>query len=392
MNRLKIYFSDIYTAWKNEFRIIFRDKGVLIFLFLVPLAYPIVYALIYNPELTRDVPVAVVDKARSERSREFVRLADASESVMIAGYAANLQEAKKMMADKKAYGIVVIDKDFSKKIERGEQAVVSLYCDMSLLIRYKSLLMGFTDASMQIGSRIQFESIARLGASAPKIPPTVSSSYFALGNPEQGFATFLLPGILVLIVQQTLILSICTAGDGAHERRRNGVADAVDKRVGSSSLLIGKALTYLTVYVVPLIWLLLFMPWVFRYPQLGGVADILLLSIPYVLAVSFLGMSLQVFVRERETSFLVIVFSSIIFLFLSGIPWPLYDMDPLYRFASACCPSTWAMQGFARMNANGATLADVGVEYNMLWMCAGVYFILAYAVNKFSRYGMLRYR
>ena len=43
---------------------------------------------------------------------------------------------------------------------------------------------------------------------------------------------------------------------------------------------------------------------------------------------------------------------------------------------------------FVRMNANGATLADVATEYRMLWLCAIAYFFIALAVNKFSRYGM----
>ena len=49
MKRLKKFYFDIYRAFKNEFKFVIKDKGLLIFLFLVPLLYPIVYALIYNP-------------------------------------------------------------------------------------------------------------------------------------------------------------------------------------------------------------------------------------------------------------------------------------------------------------------------------------------------------
>lgn len=254
MKHLTNFFNGIFQAWKNEFRVIFKDKGILIFLFLVPLAYPIVYALIYNPELSRDVPAVVVDLDRSDCSRDFARLIDASESVEVAGYAANMQEAQKMVNEKKAYGIVLIDRNFSKDIMRGEQTTVMLYCDMSLLIRYKSLLMGLTDASMKIGGKIQFETMGRLGADAPKIPATISSSYFPLGNPEQGFATFLLPGILVLIIQQTLILAVCTAGGAARERRRNGTPE---RRGAAAGRLLGKSMAFLTVYIVPMLYLLL---------------------------------------------------------------------------------------------------------------------------------------
>ena len=151
MKRLKKFYFDIYRAFKNEFKFVIKDKGLLIFLFLVPLLYPIVYALIYNPELTRDVPVAIVDDSRSVKSRELARKIDASESAMVAGYAADMEEAKRWIAEKRCYGIVHIDRDFDRNIVRGEQGTVSLYCDMSLLIRYKSLLVALTESTMDLG-------------------------------------------------------------------------------------------------------------------------------------------------------------------------------------------------------------------------------------------------
>lgn len=119
MKAINKFFSDVFKVWKNEFRPIFKDKGILIFLFLVPLAYPIVYALIYNPELSRDVPVAIVDLDRSDKSRDLCRMIDASESTEIAGYAADMQEARRMLDEKKAYGIVRIESDFPSKSQGG---------------------------------------------------------------------------------------------------------------------------------------------------------------------------------------------------------------------------------------------------------------------------------
>lgn len=386
MDRIGKFVNDIFLVWKNEIRLVLKDKGVLIFLFMVPIAYPIVYALIYNPEIARDVPVVVVDDSRSVKSRELVRKVDASEGVKVIGYAADMSEAERVAASKDCYGIVHIDRDFDRNIGRGERGTVSLYCDMSLLIRYKSLLTGLTGATMDMGSEIQVETMSRLGADAPKIPPTVSSAYFALGNPEQGFATFLLPGILILVVQQTLVLAICMMGGGIYERRRrHGVVDPLDSAgSGTVGRLIGKAFAYIALYAVPLVYLVHFVPMIFRYPQFGNMLDILQLCVPYLFAVVFLGMTVQVLVRERETAFVLIVFTSVVLLFLSGVSWPVYGMSPFFRFLSACSPSTWAMQAFVRINANGATLADVSHEYHMLWVCTAVYFVFAFLINKCS--------
>lgn len=394
MESIRKFYHDIIKVWANEIKLIFKDKGILIFLFLLPLAYPIVYALIYNPEVATEVPVAVVDQSRSAKSRELVRMMDASESTCLAGYAADMAEARRMVAEKRAYGILLIDQNFEKQIALGEQAHVTLFSDMAMLIRYKAMLTALTDATLQLGSKIQVEKISLLGAAGPNIPATIQSTYIPLGNPQQGFATFLLPGILTIIVQQSLILAICMMGGAIYERRRrNGGIDPLDTvNSGAVSRLIGKSLAYVVIYIIPLLYLLIIVPRIFSYPQVGSFIDVLLLSIPYMLSATFLGMTLQVFVRERESTFLVIVFTSVIVLFLSGITWPLYDMDPVYRFFSGCCPSTWAAQAFERICANGASLAEVGKEYQMLWLCTAVYFFMALAVNKFSPHGMLHRR
>ena len=65
--------SDILKVWCNEFKVVRADAGVLIFLFLLPFAYPIVYSAIYNPEVARDVPIVVVDDSRSGLTREYAR-------------------------------------------------------------------------------------------------------------------------------------------------------------------------------------------------------------------------------------------------------------------------------------------------------------------------------
>ena len=74
-----------------------EDEGVLIFFLLVPLAYPLLYSWIYNNEVVRDVPVAIVDLSHSAASREFIRSFDASPDVRAAYYCNNLQEAKDLV-------------------------------------------------------------------------------------------------------------------------------------------------------------------------------------------------------------------------------------------------------------------------------------------------------
>lgn len=156
---------DIFKVWKREFKIVFHDTGALIFFMLLPTAYPIVYSLIYNPELVREIPVTVVDDSRTPLSREFTRNLNATEYVNIISYSANREEAKRLMDEKECYGILYIPEDFSRAIGRGEQANVSFYSEMSLLIRYRSFLVSLNNIVMEMGAKIQSESIGSIAPS-----------------------------------------------------------------------------------------------------------------------------------------------------------------------------------------------------------------------------------
>lgn len=107
-NDMKEWFLETAKVLRREFGLVLSSPGTLLFFFALPLAYPIIYATIYNTEVTRDMPVAVVDNCRSAESREFVRHADATQAIKICGYASNMGEAKRWWEEKKCYGILEI--------------------------------------------------------------------------------------------------------------------------------------------------------------------------------------------------------------------------------------------------------------------------------------------
>ena len=387
MNAVGRWICDMLAVCKREFALVFRDMGVVLFFLLLPTVYPILYALIYNPEYVREVPVVVVDDCRSDMSREYARRLDASQYVQIVGYAANMQEARKCMAEKECYAIVNFPEDFSRCIGRGEQAHVSIYSDMSLLLRYKGILMAATDVQAAMGADVRAEVIQQAAASGTAgigMIPTIDSASVAMGNTAMGLASALLPGILVLILQQSLILGVCMLAAGSRERARlNGGIDPKEIRTGDVRQMLGKTLCYLVIYIIPLIYILKYVPMIFSYPQNGHSLDMIAFMVPFLLSSIFMGMMIQVFIREREAVFPLFVFTSVLFLFLSGLSWPRFAMSGLWYLIGSCFPSTLAMNGYIAMKSNGALLHQVSHPYAMLWLLTAVYFLLALAVRKF---------
>ncbi len=361
------------------------DIGIILFLAFLPLAYPIIYSLIYNPEQVRDVRMVVVDHDRTALSRELVRNLDATQEIRIIGYAADLGEGKKAMNSHKCYGILEIPEGFEKKVGRGESSPAVLFSEMSLLLRYRGFLVATTNVAQAMGAEILNEKISE---SAPLAETLVTGDPLGvqnvtMGNLESGFDSFIMPGVLVLILQQCLILAVGMTG-GAKREKPWLYAD-IDKAtaLGTIKSLSGAALAYMTVIVVACIYMLHYVPMMFRFPMAGNPWEIQMFILPMVIASIALGFCFQAFCRERESVFVLWVVTSVAFLFLSGLTWPRYAMGPFWHFVSDLVPATYGVEGFIRMNTNGATLAQVSSDYIALWIQAAGYSLLAFLVQRF---------
>ena len=382
-NRQNIFrqFLEVYC---NEFKLVLHDPGILLFFLFLPLAYPVIYSLIYNPELVRDVKLVVVDHDRSAMSRELVRNLDATQEAWVIGYAADLNEARRAMNEKKCYGILEIPEGFGRAIGRGEQGEAALFCESSLLLRYRSFLVATTNVAQAMGAEILADKINNIAPLATTVVDgdLMPINNISMGNIEGGFDSFIMPGVLILILHQSLILAAGMAG-GA-KRERPGVTGYVGVNAAPSvaMTMFGQMACYGTILAVPVVYLVHYVPLMFSFPMAGNVLEILAFILPLFIAAAALGFCLQGIVWERETVFVLWVVTSVVFLFLSGLTWPRYAMSPFWHFVSDCVPATWGVEGFIRMNSNGASLAQVRNDYIHLWILAAIYMALAYCVQR----------
>ncbi|WP_321425644.1 ABC transporter permease [uncultured Bacteroides sp.] len=370
-------FQDLFYIWKREFQTTFRDQGVLIFFILVPLLYPLIYGFIYTNEVVREVPAVVVDDSHSSLSREFIRKVDATADVEVKAYCSNMEEAKQMMKERKAYGIIYIPSQFSDDIARGNQTKVSLYCDMSGLLYYKGILLSATAVSLDMNKNIK---ISRAGNTTNRqdeiTAHPIDYDNVALFNPQNGFAAFLIPAVLILLIQQTLLLGIGLSAGTAREHNRFKDLVPINRHYnGTLRIVMGKGLSYFMVYSIISVYVLCVVPRIFNLNQIGQPDTLILFMLPYLAACIFFAMTASIAIRNRETCMLIFVFTSLPLLFISGISWPGAAVPAFWKYVSYIFPSTFGINGFVRINNMGATLNEVTREYQALWLQAGFYFL-----------------
>ena len=368
---------DLFYIWKQEFRTTFRDQGVLIFFVLVPLVYPLIYSFIYTNETIREVPTVVVDDSRSSLSQEYLRKVDASPETSIVAYCADMEEAKLMLKDRKAYGIIYIPAHFSDDIVQGKQTQVSIFCDMSGLLYYKALLTANTNVSLAMNAAIKMERAGNTTARQDEITAyPIEYEDVAIFNPTNGFAAFLIPAVLILIIQQTLLLGIGLSAGTAREHNQFKDLVPINRHYnGTLRIVMGKGLSYFMVYSLVAVYILCVVPRLFSLNQIAIPGVLTLFTLPYLTACIFFAMTSSIAIRNRETCMLLFVFTSVPLLFLSGISWPGSAMPSFWRYFSYLFPSTFGINGYVRINSMGATLNEVAFEYRALWMQTGIYFL-----------------
>lgn len=383
---IKEGIQDTFYIWKEELKTVFKDEGVMIFFFLVPFVYPLLYAFIYDNEVVCEAKMVVVDQSRTSLSREFIRKVDATPDVDVVRVCSDMEAARKMLDEKKAYGILLFPGDFSRNLHQGEQTTVSLYCDMSALLFYKAFLLSATEVSLDMGKELQARNHPASTDELQQITVNpIPYESVALFNSQNGFASFLVPAILILVIQQTLILGIGMLGGTAREKNRFHSLVPVSRHFnGTLRIVFGKSLTYVILYTVVCLWALAIVPRLFSLPQVGEPWAIFLFILPYLFACVFFSITLSGFMMTRESPMLVFVFTSVILLFISGVSWPKESIPEFWRIVGYLFPSTPGIQGFIRMNTSGATLSEVANEYHTLWIQAGAYFLTSCLVYRYQ--------
>lgn len=370
---------NIAQIWYNELRGIFRDKGILIFILFVPLFYPLLYSYVYTNEVVRDVPVAVVNDCDNSLTRDMLRKIDASPDVEIIANCNDMDEALQLVKKQKAYGVIRIPESFSRDLSLGDQTHLGVYCDMSSMLYYKAILLTATNVSLEFNKDIKVNhhlaGTSERQDEVTKMP--IEYDYVALYNPQSGFAAFLIPPVLMLIIQQTLFLGIGMSMGNSRERYRGSVIPFNRWYKNPVNIVAGKGLPYFFLYLLLAVYMFIVVTNIFGLPRLGDYMTFLAFIIPYILSCIFMGMLMSAFVYRREDCIMLFVFMSVPMLFLSGLSYPRPSMPAFWKYVSYIFPSTFGMNGYVRISGMGASLQDIKPEFCALWIQTGVYFVAA---------------
>lgn len=371
-------------AWAEEFQsafsAIFKDRAAFSVMVLAIIVYGLLYPQPYLGEVVREAPIVVVDQDNSATSRELLRRIDAHDTVRIAGSVPDMVAARRALQDRQAFAILVVPEFFERDLLAGRSAPVAAYGDASYFLLYNSTMTVITAAAREMGAEIAAGRMVQQGrgaqAAAGIQPMTVTA--VPLFNPQGGYASYVVPASVVLILQQTLLMGVALLNAGAANARHSARPFTVlTARVAAYGLLYG---VWMLAYLVLL-------PVVLGVPRIGGLPDLFVVGIPFILSTIFLGLVLSMALPVREWAILAMMAIGIPLFFLSGVAWPIEMLPQWMQQVALAAPSTSAIPGMVRVNQMGASWQDLIPQVAVLWILTAAYGAAALAGLRSSRGG-----
>ena len=379
INRLEL----ISTHFVKELRAIFSDKGALLILIGAMLIYSVVYSIGYFNEVIINQKVGVVDLDHSEMSRKYIRMLDATKDLEITHQPNSLMEAENLFMHNTIEGVVLIPKDFQSDILKGMPANVAVYADASYFLKYKTTYMAASLINSYFGAGVSITKYMIEGKSfdQAKIASDPLPVYYnILYNPASGYASYIMPGIILVIIQQTLLIGIGILGGSFSESKASPFILPENLRYKEIiPYLTGKAGAYLLVSLINVVYGSVLVHHWFSYPDKTSVFNIFMLLFPFVVAVTFLGIVISTLFKHRESAIVFMVFLSPIALFLSGLSWPISSIPAWLVSLSKVMPSTTVIPAYLRLRTMGVSFADLRYDVVFMYIQAAIYVCLTIA-------------
>lgn len=365
----------------REVRTIAHSYSILLVMIGGVFVYGLLYNYMYAPNLVRDAPVVIVDRSHTPLSREYGRLLDASSQVAVYGHAPDMESAKGWMATGRAVGIVLLPADFESRVGRGEQAVFLAYGDTSAFLDFAAVEEAVAGAMEELDGR-QRPSMAVFLSPETLYALSQAQAIGVVGtavyNPTEGYGSYLIPAVLMIILFQTLLMVIgMIAG---RERYDGSIRYYALGGLGfgrMAQVVAAKTCTYCVLYALFAYFLVGLLPRLYSIPDIGNGWNLVLLLTPYLLATSFFGLTGSLFFADSESPVLMITFFSVGLIFLSGVSYPMELMPWYWKAAHYAIPAPVGVLGFVKLNSMGASLAEVRQEVITLWVQCIVYFFAA---------------
>ena len=375
-NTLRLFALSLRREWRD----IATSKTSLLVIVGGVVMYGLLYNFLYRPNEVEEAPVVVVNEAHSHLSHRLVSLLNASPKTEVVAVVANRSEGTAMLSEGSAVAMLYLPHDLSQRIGRGERSTYVTIASTASFLYYEAVAGAVVESMLALDEELRRDMawllpapllLAYEGRESAKVVGN------ALFNPTKGYADYLVPVVLVLIMFQTMVMVVAMTSGG---RRAKGVTPLRGKRLhwgARATITFARSVFYFATYGLLSLFLLGMLPRLFDLPHLADARTMITLLVPYMLATSLFAQAFGRLFGDRDSPLLLITFFSVGLIFVSGISYPLELLPEGWRVAHYLLPAAPATLAFVEVGSMGASVADIAPQLTVLWSQTALYLLFA---------------
>lgn len=365
------------TFWQlilREIKAIATDKAIALTLFGGVIFYSILYPLPYLNEVPTKQPIVVVDLDHSSLSRELIEHANASPKLLVTAQVGSITAAQQLISESKAHGLLVIPANFKRDLLTGKGVTLAYAGDASYFLIYSDVIEGLVTVGMDLNQQIQLKSLLAHGQTrqqAEQIIDPIHLNSVPVFNKILGYTPYVVPGLFLLILHQTLLIGGAILGAG--QWRKQGYWSDVS----AVKLVCGRICAFSIIYLFFSSFYVGYCYYLYEVSLLANAITIGLLMLPFILATAACGLALSCLFTRRDLPTQVVLLASMPILFVSGFVWPISLIPEPLVWLSQIVPAIPAIMAMLKLNQLGADWSVILPLWLHLWLLFAIYFVLA---------------
>jgi len=363
---------------QKEFTQIFRNKTMLPMIFIIPIIQLVVLVHATTFEI-KNIQIYVMDNDISSTSRKLISKFESSPFFEITGYSFSQDEANQALLSNEADIVLCIPQNFERDLVRNNSAKIQL-----LLNAINGSVAGIANA---YASQIIMNFNQNLVAEWLNVPKenvqnsSISINYSYWYNPELNYKTYMVPGILVLLV--TVIGMFLSSMNLVREKELGTIEQINVTPIKKYQFIIGKLLPFWVIALFELAFGLVIGKVLFNIPMVGSLWLVFLSAGVYLLVVLGIGLLVSTFTETQQQAMFISWFFLLVFILMSGLFTSVESMPNWAQIINKGNPIAYFIHIIRMIMLKGSTISDIKVE--LLTLSGLAVIMLSLSVWKYKK-------
>lgn len=346
--------SILWYLIQKEFKQIFRNKGMLPIIFILPILQLVILSNAATFEI-KNIRLGYVDNDCSPSSRALMQKFDASDYFEVIGEYSSQNGAQHAMQDGLVDIVINVPDAFERGLYNGETVILGSTINAIdgaaagvMNVYVQQLVMGY---QKNIGIEMK---ASLLGNNKPISIQSIPSFWY---NHTLNYKTFMVPGILVLLVTMiTLFLS----GMNIVREKEIGTLEQINVTpIKKGQFIIGKLFPFWVLGMIILSVGLGISKLVFNVPMLGSMWLLYVYTGVYILVILGMGLFISNFTETQQQAMFIAWFFAVIFILLSGLFTPIESMPPWAQRLTELNPIRYFVEVIRMVMLKGSGLSEM---------------------------------